>query len=299
MITPHDATDRVDHNRTIPTARVVAYFRSFSDIPYAKQTSVALRGEQTAREIYDDLLAVMTIFGGPFFEARYNCFNRFIDVRDNILELSVGTSVGRGLSISEDPRKFYIGTDLPEMIDESRAFFREIDGRIRGNHYLEPANVLSYDELIAAARHLGSRREMVIMNEGLWTYLTTEEQIVAADNIRRLLERYGGEWVTPDIWDLESNEQFISSLGPELRSAMPIIVQRASNLTGRDLEENYFADRHQAIRFFQRAGFEVEQHPMIEDLRNLTSITKLWGERERSIYGPALQQQRVWVMSLR
>jgi hypothetical protein len=140
---------------------------------------------------------------------------------------------------------------------------------------------------------------MVIMNEGLWTYLTTEEQIVAADNIRRLLERYGGEWVTPDIWDLESNEQFISSLGPELRSAMPIIVQRASNLTGRDLEENYFADRHQAIRFFQRAGFEVEQHPMIEDLRNLTSITKLWGERERSIYGPALQQQRVWVMSLR
>jgi hypothetical protein len=287
-----------DHSRIIPTARVVAYFRSFSDIPYAKDASKTLRGEETARQVYCEDLDSLTAFSGPFFEARHKCFNRFIEAHRNVLELAVGTSVGRGLAISDDLDKFYVGTDLPEMIREAKTFFEAINYKDRTNHILAAANVLSYDELNAAANHLVTRRDVLIINEGLWMYLTTEEQAVAADNIRRILENYGGEWVTPDIWDLASNEQFISSLEPQLRSAMPTIMQRASNATGRDLDKNYFATRQAAIAFFHKLGFKMDQYPMVDDLRCLTSIASLWGERERGFYEPGLRQQRVWVMSL-
>lgn len=288
-----------DHHRISPTARIVGYFRSFSDIPYAKEASKTLRGEEAARQMYQDDLDLVTRFSGPLMEARYKCFKRFIDAHSNVLELAVGTSVERGLSISDDPNKFYIGTDLPEMIKESKAFLKKISKKRRTNHHLEAANVLSYEELNAAANHLGVRRDVLIINEGLWMYLTAEEQVVCAENIRRILEHYGGKWVTPDIIDSESRKQLISSLGPEMSFAIPRMMRGVANLTGRDLENNFFANRQDAIRFFQTSGFEVNQYPLVDNLGSLTSITKLWGERERGFYEPALKQRLVWVMSLR
>lgn len=294
-----DARARKDHDRIIPTARMVAYFRSFSDIPYAKEASIALRGEEAARQIYRDDFDLVTVFSGPFVEARYKCFDRFVRAHNNVLELAMGTSVERGLSISDDPNMIYIGTDLPQMIHESKEFFNKINDQRRANHHLEAANVLSYDDLNAAASHLGARRGVVIINEGLWPFLTPEEQVICAENIRRVLEHYGGKWVTPDISDLESREQFISSLGPEMRFAMPRIMSNISHLTEREIEQNCFATRQQATRFLETSGFEVSLHPMVDTLSCLTSVTKLWGERERDSYEAALRQQVVWVMSLR
>lgn len=255
-------------------------------------------GEETARQIYPDDLDLVTKFCSPFFEARYKCLDRFIDTQRNVLELAVGTSVGRGISISDNPDKVYVGTDLPEMIAEAKTFFMQINSERRANHHLAAANVLSYDELSAAASHLGTRRGLIIVNEGLWMYLTTEEQTTAADNIRKLLEKYGGQWVTPDIWDLESNDEFVSSLGPQLRRAMSRLMTRASMLTGRDIKSNCFARRQEAIAFLNNSGFAVTQYPMVDELSSLTSIGKLWEAHESRLYVPGLRQQRVSVMSL-
>jgi hypothetical protein len=290
---------KVDHQKIIPTARMVAYFRSFSDIPYAQKTSKALRGEETAKQIYNDDFDLATRLIGPFLEARYKCFNRFIDAYRNVFELAVGTSVERGLSVSDDPDKTYIGTDLPEMIKESKAFFKKIDNRRRTNHYLEAANVLSFEQLNAAASHFTAKRDVAIINEGLWGYLTTEEQAVCAENIRKILTRYGGKWITPVISDLESNEQFLYSFGPEVRLAMLRMRQRVVNLTGRELEKNHFANRQEAIKVLKKFGFAVSLYPRVDNLACLTSIRKLWGEREREIYEPVVGRQLVWVMSLR
>jgi len=294
-----NALNKGDHDKIIPTARAVAYFRSFSEVPYAREASEALGGEAAARQMYQDDLDLMTRFSGPVFEARYKCFDRFIRTHPNIVELAMGTSVGRGLTIAEDPEKLYIGTDLPEMIDQSKIFLGTISKGKRTNHFLEAANVLSYDELNAAISHLGSRRDVAIISEGLWMYLTAAEQSVAAENVRRLLEKHGGTWVTPDIWDLESNEKFIASLGPQMSAAVPRILQKASAVTGRTLANNYFANREEAVVFFRNAGFEVAQYPMVHDLGCLTSLPKLWGEQERRMYGGGLMQMRVWALRCR
>lgn len=291
---------RDDHHRISPTAKMVAYARAFSDIPYAKETSRALACEDLVRDICSENdLDLVTRLSAPLIEARYKCFNRFICAYGNVLELAVGMSIERGISVSADPNRVYIGTDLPDAIAELKTLFRKITSDQRPNHHLEIANVLSYEELSAAADHLGMRRGVAIINEGLWMYLTTDEQTVCAENIRAILEHYGGEWITPDICDLESDEQFTSVLSLEVKSALSRTMQRISNLTGRPVERNYFPNRYAAIRFFGGLGFEVKQYPAIEKLGCLSTITKLWGPREMRLYAPGLRQQRVWVMSLR
>jgi hypothetical protein len=278
---------------------MMAYFRSFSDIPYALDASKALRGEEAARQIYEDDFNLVTRFAGPFAEARYKSLNRFVSSQSNVLELAVGTSVERGLVISDDPTRLYIGTDLPEIIMESKAFLKSIDEKCgRTNHYMEAANVVCCDELNAAASHIGARRGVGVINEGLLTYLTGEEQAGCAENVRTILARYGGKWVTPDITDVESNTQFVSSLGPEVEGAIRRGYQRIASLTGRDVERNYFENRKAAIGFFQKAGFKVKLYPMVSNISHLASIAKLWGERERRLYERGLRQQLVWVMSL-
>jgi hypothetical protein len=288
-----------NHYRISPTARIVAYCRSFSDIPYATETAKAVGAEEVARAIYHDDCDLVTRLFGPLIEARYKCFNRALAAHSNVLELAVGTSIERGLSICDAPDRIYVGTDLPEMIRECNALLAKTSPITRTNHHLEVANVLSYEELDAAVSHFRARPELLIINEGLWMYLTRQEQFICAENIRRILERHGGRWVTPDIGDLETREQRLSTMGSEMQSMLARVLQKTAQLTGKEVEKSLFANRSEAIKFFSESGFEVNYYPVVDDLGSLSSLGKLWGERERAMCGPWLRQHLVWVMSLR
>jgi hypothetical protein len=298
-----DASSTVEighHRNIIPTARMMAYFRSFSDIPYAKEISAAVGGEEATRQILQEDFALLTPFGAALAEARYKCLDRLISGSTNVLELAVGLSFGRGLVISESPERAYVGTDLPESIVESKSLLEECDPKRRANYHLKAANVLSKDQMNEAGSILGARQDVAIINEGLWTYLTIEEQAAGMANIRRLLERYGGKWITPDISDSESEEQFNSLLGPELKAAAPRVAQRLERLTGRALAKNFLPTSEKAIGFIEESGFEVSQYPLIDDFDQLTSsFDGPWKRHEEGSYEPGLRQLRVSVMTLR
>lgn len=289
-----------DHDRISPTARMVAYLRSFSDIPYAKQTSDALKGEETSRKILQEDFDVTVRFAAPLVEARYKGFNPVINGKKNILELALGTSIERGLGLSDDPETIYVGTDLSDMIRDSSEFFNRINSRPRPNHYLQAANVLSYCDLESATSHFNGRKDLAIIHEGLWQYIKPEEQPLAAENIRRILSKFGGLWATPDITDKESRVKLIESLGPEMKTLMPRLMRRITEFTGSNIEENAFATKKAATNFLYDAGFNVTEYSMIFNLDELSSVRNLgWSEREREFYGPSIKQRNVWVMRLR
>lgn len=294
-----DLVTRGDHHRISPTARAVAYCRSFTDIPLAVRTSRALRGEQAARDLCGEDVLLAARLTAPYFEARYKCFNRFIARHAKVFELAMGCSIERGLSISDDTDKIYVGTDLPEVIAASRSLIDSIGAEARSNHYLKSANILLEGELREAAQYFGSAADLLIINEGVWGYLTLEEQMVGAENIRQILVTYGGIWVTPDIVDLESQEKFTASLRPEHRSAFNRISNRSEQITGRIFKKNLLPTRRDAVRFLQTAGFEVNHYPLVEDLRELSSLESMWGERVTAVLGPGLKEQLVWEMSAR
>lgn len=201
------------------TAGIMAFLRSFSDIPNAKSISDDVDGESIARAIYAEDFDLLTRICAPMVEARYKCFDRFIQGYRNILEIAVGAAVGRGIDIANRHHdKTYVGTDLPDMMQEAVSLFRKYYLH-RDNHHLLPANVMCREELDAAVDIFPSG-EILIINEGLWMYLAAEERFAGAMNIRSVLERTGGVWVTPDFTDREYENYVLSSLDPDVARSL-------------------------------------------------------------------------------
>lgn len=288
-----------DHRRIAPTARVMAYFRSFSDIPYAREISRLLDGERTVREIHHDDLDAVTRFYAPVLESRYKCFSPFTRAYSNVLEVAMGLSVERGLTLTSNPDNVYIGTDLPDIITESQALVQTLSPKRIENLHLCAANALSYEQLLAATSVLGGHRRLLIIHEGLWMYLSSDERTILADNMRRLLEKHGGEWVTPDIDDVESSAAFVSSLWPEVQSVLRRLQDETAQLTGRDVLKSLFASSREAEAFFHKAGLTARRDYTVHTPASLVSTRQLLSERQSALFEAALRHRPVWIMSLR
>ena len=89
--------------------------------------------------------------------------------------------------------------------------------------------------------------------EGLLRYLTFEEKALVARNVREILQRYGGWWITPDVHLISSTRRQTTEYRQQERETL-----------GRSLEANYFEDLDHAQRFFEGLGFAVESRPLFE-----------------------------------
>ena len=84
-----------------------------------------------------------------------------------------------------------------------------------------------------------------------------------ARNNLRLLRRFGGTWITPDI------------TLPEQNTIRKAVIRQTMELTGIDVSENTFPDAAHARSFFETLGFEVEQRSFMEVVDQLASPKKL------------------------
>jgi hypothetical protein len=95
-----------------------------------------------------------------------------------------------------------------------------------------------------------------IATEGLLRYLTFPEKEQLAANVREILSRFGGIWVTTDI----HLRQWAH------RKGSPIPRVSETERLGRNLDPNYFDDLAHATSFFEGCGFEVESRPLLEGI---------------------------------
>ncbi|HEX4045326.1 MAG TPA: hypothetical protein VHZ76_06655, partial [Gammaproteobacteria bacterium] len=141
---------KADYSKISPTAKIAAYWKSLSDIPYAKEIAEAVDAQQTTKEILGEKIVTMARFSPPIMEARYKAINIGISESrvDNILELACGLSP-RGLTLAAD-NKVYVGSDLPEILSETAPVITSIAERLNipaNKLHYQPVNVLSKDEL--------------------------------------------------------------------------------------------------------------------------------------------------------
>jgi len=259
-----EKSSRDDYGKISPTAKITAYWRSFSDIPYSKEIAEAVDAEKTAREMLGDRIAAMGLLSPSIFEVRYKSINDGLRRSgiDRIMELASGLSP-RGLDIASRGG-VYVGSDLPDMHAESGAVIRAIASRAgvpTANLHLQPANVLSRRELEEAASHFNGAR-FAVCNEGLMTYLDMEEKATMAGNIREILLSSRGCWITTDIQFQELRESLFALFGPEAKKVAQPVLKRISERTGRDITGNDFADKAEALKFFDGLGFAVEEYPL-------------------------------------
>ena len=247
-----------DFSRVSPTAFYPVMARGeFTDIPFAREMLAQLEPELPSLEGMAE--------GGmrgyaPFFEARYKSVSQILIEQGarQILELASGFS-SRGMEWSrraDFKDGVYVETDLPEMMKHKRALVTAILGAVPANLKLCCASVLNRGELEAACASF--RPEPVaVTTEGLLRYLTFAEKEQLAGNVKAILGKYGGCWITPDIHTKEWAE----------RRKDRAFRERVESNIGRDLDANYFDDEAQARRFFESCGFAVEERAMLEGIR--------------------------------
>jgi len=256
-----------------PTAKFVAYLRTFTDIPFAKEIAEESRAEKTYQELAGESKESLIRFT-PYWEARYKTTNRIIAERGitQILEVAAGLSP-RGIAMTANPGVVYVATDLPQILDEERAIAEAILSKLhapRPNLHFEEVNVLDRESLSRATAVFQPDLPVAIVTEGLLPYFNRGEQTLLANNIHRVLGRYRGVWITTDVHTKQYQEAAI-----RLDKTIPERQNRVSRSTGSSLESNFFADENELTAFFDKAGFRIEGYQYSDMIQDLSSIRLL------------------------
>src|SRR5258706_6395658 len=93
--------------------------------------------------------------------------------------------------------------DLPGILAEKEEIVKKIikDKKLGApkNLYFEAGNALKSEDLDKATSHFDKEKEITIINEGLLRYLSHDEKKQLALAIKSQLQKFGGQWITPDI----------------------------------------------------------------------------------------------------
>ncbi|HEX6938624.1 MAG TPA: hypothetical protein VF158_04380 [Longimicrobiales bacterium] len=286
----------LDFDKIGVTARLTAYMRQFSDIPFARDVARRLRaGEAFEQLLADEQLSPRDLLWyAPILEVRYKSISETIRKlgATQVLELASGFSL-RGLAMTRDPGILYVASDLEEPTGIARSLVaelrREYDLPSYGNLHLVTANAIDRDQLRTAAEPFRQDRPIAVVHEGLLQYLSPDEMRTVALNIRELLAEFGGVWITPDF-SLKADVAAISEEQRRFRA----VVARA---TGRAMYDNAFASSEQLFAFLDGLGLDARAIDAVAETPEITSLDAL--QLPRQILDDARPGLRLWVLTVR
>jgi len=251
-----------DFRRVSGTALVPAFARGeYTEIPWAKEMLAILR-DRGATLSDGPWSARVARKYAAYFEARFRAVNHILEElgATQVLELAAGFSP-RGMDFAQRG-VVYVEADLADLVALKREVVIAILGSVPEGLHLCAARLIDRAQLLACCSPFVAERPAAVTTEGLLRYLTFEEKTDLAANVREILRRYGGWWVTPDIhlrsWAQQQN---------------PAHHQSELETLGRDLHANYFADLDHAWEFFEGCGFAVDSRPLLEGVRDQISAS--------------------------
>ena len=283
----------VNFDKISLTATLAAYMRQYSDIPFAKDVAHYLRAQEVFEKLLQDhhMRPQDLLWYAPIFEARYKSIAETIRKSGTrqVLELASGLSL-RGLAMTQDPGVTYVESDLEELTDEKAALVSDLRCRYRlatyGNLHLVIANALDRHELQTAIQNFLGGKSIVIVNEGLFQYLSAGEMETVARNIRDLLVEFGGVWITPDF-SLKEDVKHVSEQQRRFRS----VVAAATNRT---MYNNAFDTNEQLLAFFDGLGLHPQVLNQVDETPNIVSLDAL--KLSHQILDQAKPRLKLWIL---
>src|SRR5689334_8877841 len=120
------------------TAKVAAYYRQFSDIPFAAEVAKRIGADEAFEKIVREhgLDRDKLTFYAPMFEARYKSITKLIveSGATQVLELASGYSL-RGLDLTRSGTIRYVEADLPEVVAPKLSLLEDV----RQHHGIRPS----------------------------------------------------------------------------------------------------------------------------------------------------------------
>lgn len=250
------------YHEIMPTAILTAYPRTFSDIPYSQQIFDELlryHGKIDESLIVDRLAVEL--------EARSKLIDRLIDASgtSQVLEIASGFS-SRGLVFSQKSDAQYVELDLPDLMEVKQNILNNVIA-IPHNLHIIGGNAIHKSDFEKASKYFDEGKQVTVVNEGLLRYLTFEEKSIVAKNIRSILEKFGGAWISGD----GATKSFRNSQDKNVPSLNTTLM----NTTRRNDVGNAFENQEHFKEFFDKLGFSVEFHNYTEVQGELTSPMEL------------------------
>lgn len=291
----HQTNIRDDHNLISPTAKLVAYLRSFSDVPYASEVSLLTDAERITREIAESTGANIdaVVQMAPFVEARAKSITNYLrrTGRRQVLELASGILM-RGLHMTADSGLKYVHSDLPEILEEEKSLEKTLCQILgipfRQNLYYEPVNAICPEQITAAARHF-DEGPIAVVHEGMMNYFSKDEKIKLALNIKELLKQFRGVWITPDFSTKERYNRYLTN--PDMAK----IMEAVSGATARDLYNCAFDNEEEIRQFIRTQGFKAEVLKQFDGRYKLTSLENSQIPEKR--IDEMFKDARLWVLT--
>lgn len=195
---------------------------------------------------------------------RYRITNRLFDILKMTEFMDIGCGfTQRGIEFSKKKGTNYYGIDLPFVIERMIPAVCSVIGAVQVYNRItyHAADATDHSVLRSVIR---GRSPLFISTEGLMMYLTVPETISVTDNICRLLEEFGGVWVTADPEMSRLNETVINSLYGEDPERMNRLIE---SVFGRSSESNIYSNGltagngANADAFLKGHGFDVRRVP--------------------------------------
>jgi O-methyltransferase involved in polyketide biosynthesis len=245
-----------DFSSISPSARWMLLIKGYTNIPFARKVAELLEYPKTY--IPDFKKRDFTLWAGVIhLERRYWSIDHLL--RDlniqNILEISSGYSF-RSLEYARQKGFHYIDTDLQEVIATKKKFVDSIlqdENITNGKLELLPLNALDEIAFRAIVDHFPSGG-VAIVNEGLLTYLDTQEKQKLCKIIHGILTERGGYWITADI--------YLKNKQPRLGFTYKEEINEFHKQ--QDTEGKSFESFKEAEMFFNDMGFVVDKEAQLK-----------------------------------
>jgi O-methyltransferase involved in polyketide biosynthesis len=277
------------------TAKLAAYMRQYSDIPFARDVAQQLRAQQAFEKLLCDnqMGPEDLLWYAPIFEVRYKSIAEMLRKSEakQVLELASGFSL-RGLIATQDPSVTYVESDLEDLTGEKTSLVsdlcRQYSLAVPGNLHFVVADALDRHQLQAAVKDFRRDQPIAVVNEGLLQYLSAGEMEMVARNIRDLLTEFGGLWITPDF-SLKEDARDVSDQQRRFRS----IVAAA---TDRKLYNNAFDNDEQLFAFFDDVGLHPQVLNQLDVAPNIVSLDAL--KLPQQMLAQAKPRLKLWILDL-
>ena len=239
-----------------PSARWLLLVKGYTNIPFAREAAELMEfpNKYTPDFTKRDFAFWAVVY---HFEYRYLSIDHLLKDLNikNILELSSGYSF-RSLAYAKQKGVYYIDTDLPEVIAFKKDFVENLKRDrldIEGQMELIPLNVLDKTNFHEIINHF-PQGEVIIVNEGLLTYLDKQEKEKLCSIIHEVLIERGGYWITADI--------YLKNRQPGLGNKFGEKIKKFHEQ--HDTEGNSFESFKEAETFFKDMGFVIDKEAKIK-----------------------------------
>ena len=280
------------------TAPITLYWLAKAGVPEAVEYVQYIDAEKILKSENISQYERVERINKIYQEIRYASLNNFIESENytNVMDLGCGVSP-RCLYMARKGIN-YVGTDLSDVVEVLNFYAPNfVKDDMKKYIRFAVADAADHDEMMNAAKSLDGK--ICIVEDGLLMYLSRDQQKAMLKNIRDILKKNGGVFVTSDF---VAGDIFMSINRTIYGDEDALVIAKETQKVYEDLSKVFFNDtifktKEEAVKFIEETGLKVTMRPIFTGTPNIISIRDLNSHDIESI-NALMQQKLLWVITV-